>query len=199
MAHAATSVSVRTASLSISAMLWAALVLALSIGAQVATVAPGGPTIIEGVRIEDPPPREPQRKSQATQRTPEGFERVILPIPKTPETEPAAEPAALMEPVADGPVTITRAVWLRRPTPQELRAFYPPLALRRDRSGLVNLDCIVRTDGALDCAVLDETPPNYGFADAALRISRAYRMQPATRDGRPVEGRYQLRVPFELR
>jgi hypothetical protein len=32
-----------------------------------------------------------------------------------------------------------------------------------------------------------------------MQIARDHRMAPAMRDGVPVEGRYRMRVPFELR
>ncbi len=46
---------------------------------------------------------------------------------------------------------------------------------------------------------MSETPANWGFGLAALRISRDYRMVPAMRDGQAVEGRHWMRVPFEVR
>jgi protein TonB len=53
--------------------------------------------------------------------------------------------------------------------------------------------------GALDCAVVSETPAGWGFGAAAVAIARDHRMAPATQDGRPVEGRYRMAVPFRLR
>jgi protein TonB len=199
MAYAAvTSVSIRTVSLSLSTALWVALVLALSIGARVATETASQPRTIEGIRIVDPPPPvRSDAKPTTTQRAAEGPDVIIAPIQTASDAGPATEPIALVEPDV-GPVLITRPNWLRRPTAHELAAFYPPLAIRRERSGVVSLDCLVRADGALSCSVLSETPTGYGFGEAALRISRTYRMEPATRDGRAVEARYQLRVPFEL-
>ncbi len=95
-----------------------------------------------------------------------------------------------------GPAEITNPRWLRRP--QSLASYYPRRALARDISGQVLLDCLVDTNGALNCAVISETPTNWGFGEAALRIAQDHRMVPATRDGQAVQGRYRMRVPFEL-
>lgn len=96
-----------------------------------------------------------------------------------------------------GPPVITNPRWLR--TPRDLERYYPARALARDIGGQVVLDCLVDVAGALNCAVVSETPANWGFGDAALRISRDYRMAPAMRDGQAVQGRYRMRVPFEVR
>lgn len=95
-----------------------------------------------------------------------------------------------------GPAEITNPRWLRRP--QSLASYYPRRALARDISGQVLLDCLVDTNGALNCAIISETPLNWGFGEAALRIARDHRMVPATHDGQAVQGRYRMRVPFEL-
>lgn len=95
-----------------------------------------------------------------------------------------------------GPAEITNPRWLR--VPRELARYYPSRALAREIRGQVVLDCLVDVYGSLNCSVLSETPANWGFGEAALRISRDYRMAPAMRDGLAVEGRYRMRVPFEV-
>lgn len=95
-----------------------------------------------------------------------------------------------------GPQEITNPRWLRRP--QNLASYYPRRAVARNIAGQVMLDCLVDTNGALNCSVILETPANWGFGEAALRIARDHRMVPATRDGQAVQGRYRMRVPFEL-
>lgn len=56
-----------------------------------------------------------------------------------------------------------------------------------------------KVDGALACSVAEETPEGRGFGAAALRLSQAYQMEAATRDGRPVEVMCTLTIPFQLR
>lgn len=95
-----------------------------------------------------------------------------------------------------GPVEITNPRWLQRP--RSLAHYYPRRALQMGMEGEVILDCRVSTVGALDCTVARETPPNWGFGEAAVRIARDHRMAPATRDGQAVEARHRMRVPFNL-
>jgi protein TonB len=138
-------------------------------------------------RQQEPPPR-PQPEDEPTDIT---FEPPIA--PQGPET---TGPIAFFPPQV-GPAQITNPRWVRQP--RDLELYYPSRALARDITGQVVLDCLVNVSGALNCAVVSETPSNWGFGQAALRISRDYRMAPAMRDGQPVEGRYRMRVPFEVR
>ena len=96
-----------------------------------------------------------------------------------------------------GPSEITNPRWLRQP--RDLASYYPARALAREIPGQVVLDCRVDVVGALHCAVVSETPANWGFGRAALEIAGDYRMVPAMRDGQAIEGRYRMRVPFEVR
>jgi protein TonB len=91
---------------------------------------------------------------------------------------------------------ITRPEWVRRPS--GLTVYYPRRALNRGIEGEAALTCVVSVTGHLDCAVVSETPTGWGFGEAAIRIARDHRMVPAMRDGIAVEGRYSMRVPFQL-
>ncbi len=156
--------------------------------------APAGEVLFETLTPPPPEPRPPTPRP------------VVTPGP-APFVAPQA-PAAPAPPLIDGAAgagdtvvaaqpTITRPDWLQRPA--NLDRFYPARARERGREGVVQLDCVVRVDGRLDCAVASETPANWRFGDAALEIARGHRMVPATRDGVPVEAFYRMRVPFTLR
>lgn len=95
-----------------------------------------------------------------------------------------------------GPATIENPRWLQRPS--DLARYYPSRALERGMEGEAVLDCLVGTSGALSCTVVTESPMNWGFGAAAIRIAEDHRMVPATRNGQAVEGRYRMRVPFEM-
>lgn len=201
MAHAATSMSFRTASLSISTLLWAALLMAaVSIAPRMVPVPPlAEPDPITTVSFQPSPPiREPE----ILQRLPEPIgetQPIPLDIAPTSLTD-TIEPSAFTGPgiqAAPAPI-ITRPAWIRKPSGRELGQYFPERAIAREKSGYVSLACTVRTDGNLACRVAEETPVGWGFGDAALRIAQTYQMEPATRDGVPVEARYYLRVPFEL-
>jgi periplasmic protein TonB len=143
---------------------------------------------------EPPPPPEPVRAQPTPppMTTTESTAPTIIPVPPdTPivDTEPFAA-------ISTAPVlaTITDPHWLRRP--RDLQRYYPRRALQSGVEGFVVLDCRVAVTGTLGCSVVSETPPNWGFAEAALRIAGDHRMEPAMRGGVAVEGRYRMRVPF---
>ena len=62
----------------------------------------------------------------------------------------------------------------RQPTPSEVYATYPTIALRDGVEGHVRLLCTVQEDRTLACAIHDETPLGYGFGPAALRLAGRY-------------------------
>ena len=50
----------------------------------------------------------------------------------------------------------------------------------------------------VNCDVVSESPENYGFGDAAIRLSKIFRMRPKTSDGAAVEGG-TVRIPLAFR
>jgi protein TonB len=193
------SLGARATSLAASAaLLGIAVFAAFSVSIQLGADPPflSGPI----VDILDPPPPEPaplivrNTTPPPPTETAEPQETTLPMYPVTP-----TEFVDFVGPVEYGPPSpaeITNPRWLRRP--QSLASYYPRRAMARDISGQVLLDCLVDTNGALNCSVISETPTNWGFGQAALRIAEDHRMVPATRDGQAVQGRYRMRVPFEL-
>lgn len=192
----AESLRMRATSLAASAMLvGAALIGALSVR-YVQSHAPITDTIIfEGL---NEPPREPPPRADPPRTSPP-------PQTQTVPYDAPFEPPPLLPissvPEATGPMiptltTMTNPEWLRRPA--NLERYYPRRARQLGVEGQVMLDCRVGLTGALTCVVAAETPPNWGFAEAALRIAGEHQMRPAMRGGAPVEARYVMRVPFAL-
>jgi protein TonB len=158
----------------------------------------GGPPIVIGAP-EPPPPPPPV----TTPHNPPPRAQPIMrsgPISQPVSDDLAELPTTLVTTIVagsgEGPVSITSPYWTRRP--ENLARYYPRRALERGVEGAVMLDCIVRVNGTLQCTPVSETPAGWGFAEAALRISREHAMTPAMRNGLPAEGRYRMRVPFDL-
>lgn len=87
--------------------------------------------------------------------------------------------------------------WINRPNDRDLRVYFPLAAQHAGVGGRVQLDCIIQLDTRLDCAVASEEPAGYGFGEAALQMSRNWRVRPTTRGGVPLEG-VRLRVPINF-
>lgn len=150
------------------------------------------------VTAETAPPAESPRSVPI--RTPRPA--VLDDLPLVPNTMigapelPAAETAGAFDVGAPPTIVVTHPSWVRRPS--NLARYYPRRALLWGVEGQVILNCSVSAQGALSCAVESETPPNWGFGEAAQRIARDHQMIPAQLDGVAVEARYRMLVPFNL-
>ena len=98
-------------------------------------------------------------------------------------------PSSAAEPVTAKPSVITRPDWAEKPTGDDMERFYPEKAKTENRGGRATLTCVVTAEGTLvRCFISDETPKDYGFGQAALSLSKMFRMKPKTVDGKPVGG-----------
>lgn len=89
--------------------------------------------------------------------------------------------------------------WIRRPTPEMLRAVWPKAAMGRSGGGSAVIGCKVSLQGLLfDCKVLSETPEGLGFGGAAIAMTPQLLMRPARRDGQPVVSSVRIPVKFEV-
>jgi protein TonB len=66
--------------------------------------------------------------------------------------------------------------------------------------GAATINCTVTARGTLEaCSVSGEDPPDQNFGDAALKLSRIFKMKPLTKDGVPVEGgHFSIRIRFQV-
>lgn len=93
---------------------------------------------------------------------------------------------------ADGP--LPSPAWIQQPTPAQMQAAWPKLAMLLIVSGYADLDCASTDFGVLvNCQVVHEKPAELGFGAAALAVAGAYRRQPGLRGERT-----SLRVEFPL-
>ena len=194
MAHA---IGLRATSFAASAALLGLAVLA----ALTMTIVQHGveiPDLQPYVTIVEPPPPpvDPPRPLEPEPPPAVPISGVTIAPIAQPIPQPQTQVAGLAPPIDFVP-TVINPQWVRQP--RDLARYYPDRALRREVEGRVVLDCGVSIRGALDCAVVSETPANWGFGEAALRISRDYQMVPAMRGGVPVEARHRMVVPFEIR
>lgn len=92
----------------------------------------------------------------------------------------------------------TEADWIRRPTPDMLRAVWPKAAMQSGRGGQALIACKLSTQGLLfDCKVVSETPPGMGFGAAAIAMSPQLLMKPARHNGQAVVSEVRIPVKFE--
>ncbi len=132
--------------------------------------------------------------SQMAVETPKPPEAGAVPAPVMAEPLPHEAPAIAETAAASKVPVISDPRWIARPAHPE--RYYPREAFLRGIAGRVELDCVVEVDGRLDCVVASESPPNQGFAQAALAIARAHVMAPALVNGVPAPARHQMVVPF---
>jgi len=124
-------------------------------------------------------------------------EERLEPLRPPPVIAPTA-PAPAPPPEPAKPAAIQNPDWLRRPSADDMARFYPDRAERMNIEGRATIACTVDAKGALQaCGVVSETPDDQDFGQAALRMSKLFRMRPMTVDGEPVAGG-TVRIPIRF-
>jgi protein TonB len=86
--------------------------------------------------------------------------------------------------------------WLKQPSPADIVSVYPRTAARLGHYGRVKLSCTIQPDGSLArCDIVSEDPADEGFADAALKLAKLYKL--ASPDGSPLP-RTTIEVPIRF-
>lgn len=91
--------------------------------------------------------------------------------------------------------------WAGKPKPANpVLQYYPAQARRMNVEGKAVLGCTVTAAGELtDCVVNSEDPEGMGFGDAALKLSKLFKMHPArTSDGSLTQSHINIPIRFQL-
>lgn len=95
-----------------------------------------------------------------------------------------------------GAAVIADPDWRERPDSQSYERFFPEEALLNDTSGVVDLDCLVIAGDALACRIEQEEPTGWSFGQAAMNLSREFRIEPRIRGAPSLGRRVHVRIPF---
>ncbi len=80
-------------------------------------------------------------------------------------------------------------VWRAKPSADDMATYYPPKARRAERGGWAVIECQTLATGDMkDCLVLGESPKDFGFGDAALKLSAKFKLDPAKNDPATLAG-----------
>lgn len=90
--------------------------------------------------------------------------------------------------------------WVRKPSAEEVKEAFPPLAQMLGIPGSALLSCSITAKGRTrSCEVINESPAGLGFGAAALAMSSTFEVSPLTVSGLPVDGgKARLPIRFAL-
>ena len=97
--------------------------------------------------------------------------------------------SAAAEPRAPRELGAKEVAWSAKPTGDDIAKYYPKEAFSEGVSGWTVLQCQLGPKTSFKaCTVLAEAPTGYHFGDAGLKLSRLFRLKPASADADIVDG-----------
>ena len=145
-----------------------------------------------------PPPPPPKLQPRPPVAVPDMPSIPPLPVPPVERRIEEPRPPAAPPPEPPRPSVITNPDWARRPSAEEVARYYPDRAMRMEVGGSASLSCTVTARGTLSsCNITSESPADMGFGDAAIKLSKLFKMRPQTKDGQPVDGG-TVRIPLRF-
>jgi len=90
------------------------------------------------------------------------------------------------------------ALWLQHPMNGDIEREYPRKARAKREAGVVELTCKLNVESRLEaCAVKSETPPEFGFGEAALKLVSRFKMRKVV-NGKEVAAGTEVTVPIKF-
>jgi TonB family protein len=107
--------------------------------------------------------------------------------------------AGVAVPLSAGPKSKgDQPLWVKKPDEATLSQHYPVRAQFRNTDGRAVIECRVLADGNLSaCVVIEQTPIDFGFGDAALSLARHFQLAKYTPAGKLTAG-IKIRIPLRF-
>jgi hypothetical protein len=100
-----------------------------------------------------------------------------------------ASPLSIAPDVTKPGWMISNPIWVRRPTGDDMAAFYPAAAHVTGMSGHATITCVATAEGHMSaCQVTEERPAGWQFGAAAMKLSPIFRIRPRAPCGGSVAG-----------
>jgi protein TonB len=160
-------------------------------------------TVVAETAADDtpPPPPPPDFKPPPPSVPPPEVVIDLAPIQQAQNTIVAVtdRPAPPPPPVAAAPPPPPPTPATRIDRAQVTEADYPPISLRLQEQGVVEIKCLIGTDGMVKQTELVKSSGHNRLDEAAANFAkRRFRYKPATQDGMPVDSWITTRVTFRL-
>jgi periplasmic protein TonB len=164
--------------------------------------APIEATVIEEVVKDDaPPPPPPPRMELPPVEVPPPVVDITIPIEAT--TTALSNVTDKPPPAPPPPVAAAVVRTALKPNPRasqpNVDEYYPPTSTRLGEEGIAKVKVCVGTNGRVIDATLEESSGFERLDQAAIKVAKLYRFNPATENGKPVEACAPMPLRFQIK